>query len=204
MENLSTNLLISGFGPWRHEARDTILKSLCKPYYADPTPTCGASCDVFDLCSFLPVEIRKTSTALFTVRKLNCIFNGRILNYCLFKIFKLSGPSLLGTTSSTLQSHFLSWCLFWQMVIVISFPRGRKTAPNDYAPGLRDPSGSKPTSPQRFNAGYSFSTFNFGVNLSKKVGCLDCVLWHVKHFWLFKDKSCFYKYIKYIICKHIL
>ena len=30
------------------------------------------------------------------------------------------------------------------MVIVLSFARERKTAPSDYAPGLRDPSGSKP------------------------------------------------------------
>ena len=44
-------LLVSGFGPWRHKERHTILKSLCKPYYADhsmltPTPMCGAFCDV--------------------------------------------------------------------------------------------------------------------------------------------------------------
>ena len=37
-------------------------------------------------------------------------------------------------------AYFLSGFLLWQMVIVISFARGRKTAP----PGLRDPSGSKP------------------------------------------------------------
>ena len=71
-------------------------------------------------------------------------FNGRILNYCLFKILKFSGPSLLGMTSSILQPHFLIRGLLWQMVIAISFARRRKTAPSDYAPGLRDPSGSKP------------------------------------------------------------
>ena len=37
--------------------------------------------------------------------------------------------------SSTLQSHFLSEGLLWQM-IVISFANEHKTAPNDYAPGL--------------------------------------------------------------------
>ena len=42
----SNGLLISDYGSWRHKERDTILKSLCKPYYADSTPTRGASCDV--------------------------------------------------------------------------------------------------------------------------------------------------------------
>ena len=55
----------------------------------------------------------------------------------LFKILKFSGPSLPGMTSSTLQPHFLSGGLLWQMVIVISLARERKTAPIVYAPGLR-------------------------------------------------------------------
>ena len=29
------------------------------------------------------------------------------------------------------------------------------------------------------------------------------VLWYIKHCWLFNAKFCFYKYIKYMICKHI-
>ena len=29
------------------------------------------------------------------------------------------------------------------------------------------------------------------------------VLWDINHYWLFKAKSCFYIYIKYMICKHI-
>ena len=29
------------------------------------------------------------------------------------------------------------------------------------------------------------------------------VLWHTNHYWLFNAKSCFYIYIKYMICKHI-
>ena len=29
------------------------------------------------------------------------------------------------------------------------------------------------------------------------------VLWHINHCWLFKPKSCFYIYIKYMIYKHI-
>ena len=35
--------------------------------------------------------------------------------------------------SSTLQLHLLSGSLLWQMVIVMSFARVRKTAPTDYA-----------------------------------------------------------------------
>ena len=30
------------------------------------------------------------------------------------------------------------------------------------------------------------------------------VLWHINHCWLFNTKSCFYIYMKYMICKHIL
>ena len=72
----------------------------------------------------------KNSTSRLNGRKLNCPFNGRIPNYCLFQILKFSGPSLLAWRH--LHSSPIS-CL----VIVISFARGRKTAPCDYAPGLR-------------------------------------------------------------------
>ena len=91
-----TGLLISDFGPWRHEEGNTILKSLCLPYYADPTPTRGTSCDVQDLNSSLPVEIRKTQPHASTAENPIDAF------------LKSSGPSFLGRTSSTLQPHFLS------------------------------------------------------------------------------------------------
>ena len=58
------------------------------------------------------------------------------LNSFFFKILQFSGSSLPGMTSSTLQPHFLSGGLLWQMVIVISFAHARKTAPNDDSPGL--------------------------------------------------------------------
>ena len=76
----------------------------------------------------------KNSTALLNARKLNYSF----------KILKFSDPSLLGMTSSRLQPHFRSRGLLWHMMIVVSFPHGRKTAPFDSAHGLRDPSSSKP------------------------------------------------------------
>ena len=37
--------------------------------------------------------------------------------------------------------------------------------------------------------------------LSKQVW-IDLVLWHINHCWLSNAKSCFYIYIKYMICKH--
>ena len=43
---IRTGLLIPGSGAWWHEERDIILKSLCKPYYVDATPTRGASWNV--------------------------------------------------------------------------------------------------------------------------------------------------------------
>ena len=70
--------------------------------------------------------------------------NGRKLNNCLFKILKFSAQSLLGITLCTLQPHFLSGGLLWHMMIFVSFPRGHKTALSDCAPGLKDPSSSKP------------------------------------------------------------
>ena len=50
----------------------------------------------------------KNSNARLNSRKINCTVNNRILNFCLFKILRFSGPSLLGVTSSTLQPHFRS------------------------------------------------------------------------------------------------
>ena len=71
-------------------------------------------------------------------KKTNFIFQRSKSNWRLFKIPKFSGPSPLGMKSSTLQPHFVSGALLRQMVIVTSFAHERKTAPNDYAPELRD------------------------------------------------------------------
>ena len=32
--------------------------------------------------------------------------------------------------------------------------------------------------------------------------CFALILWYINHCWLFKVKSCFYIYIKYIICRY--
>ena len=64
-------------------------------------------------------------------------------NSRLFKILKFSGQSLPGMMSSTLQPHFLSRGLLWQMVIFISFAREWKLHQLTMHQDL-DPNGSKP------------------------------------------------------------
>ena len=59
-------------------------------------------------------------------RRPNYIFQRSKSNWRDFKILNFSGPSLLGMSSSTLQSNFLSGGLLCQMVIVISFALERK------------------------------------------------------------------------------
>ena len=65
----------------------------------------------------------RNSTLCPMAENLTLCLHGPIstLNWLFFKILKFSGPSNLGMTSSTLQLHFLSGSLLWQMVIVISF-----------------------------------------------------------------------------------
>ena len=143
---IRTGLLISVFvaGDSR---RETVLKSLRKPNYADSTRTRGASCDVLDLYSSLSVEIRKydliwsdqirkTQPLRSTVE--NQLFVSTAESQLLFsKSTNSQQHSLLGMTSSILHPHFQSVFFSQQMVIVISFKHERKTVTNDYAPGLR-------------------------------------------------------------------
>ena len=86
----------------------------------------------------------KNSTARLNGWKLNCSFqqsNTQLLSFQNSQILRtiFSGHEVIHT-----PALFPVWGLLWQMVIVISFAHGRKTVPSDYAPGLRDPSGSKP------------------------------------------------------------
>ena len=62
---IRTCLLISGFSPWWHEKRDTILKSLCWSYYADPRPNTR---HILWCLRSLSVEIQKTQLHLSTVK----------------------------------------------------------------------------------------------------------------------------------------
>ena len=68
-----------------------------------PSPLLGVGSHCIELQLELQLQLIPTNS--------NCL-NGRIPNYCLFKILKFSGPSILGMTSSTLQLHFLSGGLF--------------------------------------------------------------------------------------------
>ena len=51
----------------------------------------------------ISINLCRSRSEKLNCRKPNYSFNGRMLNYCLFKILKFSGPSLLGMTSSTVQ-----------------------------------------------------------------------------------------------------
>ena len=82
----------------------------------------------------LPVGIGKTQPHASTVEN---------------STISLQNPQILRTISSWhdlihTPTHFLSGVLLLQILIVISFPCGRKTVPSDYAPRLRDPSSLKP------------------------------------------------------------
>ena len=79
--------------------------------------------------------------------------NGSKLNYIFqqsnTQLMFFQNPQILRTITSGhdvihTPATFSIWGLLWQMVIVISFAHERKTAPIDYAPGLRDPNSSKP------------------------------------------------------------
>ena len=45
--------------------------------------------------------------------------------------------------------------------------------------------------------------YRIKIKESKNRKIPGLVLWHINHCWLFNANSCFYVYIKYMICKHI-
>ena len=126
-----TNGLTSGFGPWRHEERDTQFLKVFANYTMLTPPQRATYLGMFKISVGRDA---KSPTTSFNGNKkpTPCLNDQNPIR--LFKIHKFSGPSLLGMTSSTLQPHFLSGDLLWQIVIVISFAREHKTAPNDPKP----------------------------------------------------------------------
>ena len=135
---IRTGLFIFGFGPWWHVEREArFLKAYANHTMLTP-PQCTAHLVMFKISIHLSRSRSGRLNLTLNGRKTTCL-NGRILNWRLFKIFKFSGPSLMSMTSSTLQPHFLSGGLLWQLVIVISFAHERKTAPSDNAPELKRP-----------------------------------------------------------------
>ena len=110
IQAVRTSLFLSTFSLWGNEERDTMLKGLCKPYYADPT--LNAQQILWCLRS-LPLEIRKTQPLPSTVN----------LNSLSFQ-----NPQILRTISSGHDVKYTSASfpvqgLLWQMMIVISSAR---------------------------------------------------------------------------------
>ena len=97
--------------------------------YVDPHPNvrCILWCLRFHLCCLRS-------------EKLNHYLQRSTSTHCLFNILKFSS----GHDVIYIPAPFHVWSLLWQIMIVVSFPRGGKTAPSDDAPGQRDPSSSKP------------------------------------------------------------
>ena len=101
--------------------------------------TRGASCGISDLNSSLPV-VTQTDLISSDPKAPTARFNDQTWTQVFFQ-----NPQILRIIASdvnhplnSLQLHFLSGSLLWQIMIVISFPHARKTAPSDYAPELRD------------------------------------------------------------------
>ena len=95
---IQTGLLISDFNPWRHKERERqFLKANANHTMLTP-PQCTEHLVMF----MISVHLCRSKSEEF-----NCTPQWSNLNYCLFKILKFSGPSLLDMTSSTLQPHFL-------------------------------------------------------------------------------------------------
>ena len=124
---------------------DTRRETQFLKVYANHTMLTPPQCVAHLVMFKISIHLCQLRSTCLNGRKPN--FNSQRLNTQLHlstvKILKFSGPCLLDTTSSKLQSHFLSGSLLWQMVIVISFACEHKTAPSDYAPELRDRNGSK-------------------------------------------------------------
>ena len=119
--------------PWRHEERDTILKSFCKLYYADPAPMHSASCDVLDFNSSLLVKIRKTGLHLSTVKIQ--LYASTVQS----QLTSFQNPQILRTISSRHDIiHPISWLGVYYDKWWLSYPlRTSVTAPNDNALGLK-------------------------------------------------------------------
>ena len=66
------------------------------------TPTTSSTAEIQLYASMAETQLSAT------------MVQSQLLNWLFFKIFKFSGPSLPGMTSSTLQLHFLSGGLLWQ------------------------------------------------------------------------------------------
>ena len=136
---IRTGLLISDFGPWRHKERETQFLKAYANYTMLTPPQRVVHLVIFKISIHL-CQLRST-----------CL-NGRRPNY----IFNGQNPTDIFSKSSDSQDHlFWAWrhlhsspisCLgVYSDKLWLSYPlRTSVTAPNDYAPVLRDSNNSKP------------------------------------------------------------
>ena len=117
IQAVRTSLLLSTFSPWQHEERHTNHKSLRKPIYADPQRA----------AHLVGLQISASRdpnwSNLIRSKKLNRALQ-RSTSTLLIKILKFSGHlsrtwrhSHSQFTPTTVQPHFLSGGLLWQMMI---------------------------------------------------------------------------------------
>ena len=121
--------LLSVFGKTWIETQ--IKKAYVNHTMLTPTPP-HARCVLWCLRSQLWVKTQKTWSDVIRSEKLNRYLHLSTSTKCLFKILKFSKQCLFGMTSSILHPHSCLVGLLWQIMIVISFQRGCKTAPSMY------------------------------------------------------------------------
>ena len=132
-------------GERERETQTQIIKAYANHTMLTPGPTKNVQCILWCLRSqFISAGRDRNWSDLIRSEKLNHALH-RSTSTLRFKILKLSRhpswtwrhpPTQFAPT--TVQPHFLSGGLLWQMMTVISIPRGRKTAKSDNAPELRD------------------------------------------------------------------
>ena len=108
IQAVRTTLFLSTFSPWQHEERDTILISLCLPYFADPTR--NVRCILWCL-KFLCVKIRKTPPHDSTAENSTTFFQNRQILRTIS-----SGNDIIHT-----PAPFPVWEFIMQIMIDVSF-----------------------------------------------------------------------------------
>ena len=145
---IQTSLFFSTFSARWHEKRDTTHKSLCQPHNADihtHTHVRATHFVVSKISTYLCRsrhkliyfdQIRKTQLRTLKVETQLPVFSKSSNSQDRIFMVRLQSP--IQFTLTTIQPNFLSGCLLWQMIIVISFPNLCKSASSDYTPEVRD------------------------------------------------------------------
>ena len=137
IQAVRTSLFLFTFNPWQHEERGINHKSLCWTYYTEPPHTVHfvVSKILTHLCRLRPKlicfdQIRKTHLHASMVKPQLSVFSKSSNSQD--HLFQIRHQPPTQFTLMTVQLHFLSGGLLWQMMIVISFPYRCKSAPSDY------------------------------------------------------------------------